>query len=152
LEKAENRGYFFSDRTLWSHPGAGLCTEPDGLFVSYETMKSGRIKLVEGTTEGYVELEGTPDMVLEIVSPTTVRKDTVVLRDLYWRAGVPEYWLVDVRRPPLRFDILRHAAEGYIAVEPQDGWLQSAVFGKAFQLTQQTDPMGHPQYTLAVRP
>jgi hypothetical protein len=27
------------------------------------------------------------------VSPSSVQKDTVVLRELYWKAGIPEYWL-----------------------------------------------------------
>jgi Uma2 family endonuclease len=75
-----------------------------------------------------------------------------VLRDLYWRAGVPEYWLVDARKLPLRFDILRHTADGYVATEGQDSWLHSVVFGRSFQLTQGTDPLGHPQFNLAVRP
>lgn len=152
LVEAAHSGYFFSDRTLLSHPAADLSTEPDGLFFFYPTLQSGRIRLVEGAEEGYVELEGTPDMTLEIMSPTTVRKDSVVLRDLYWRAGVPEYWLVDARKLPLRFDIFRHTADGYAAIEPEDGWLKSAVFGRSFRLSQQTDPLGHPQFTVAVQP
>ena len=36
-------------------------------------------------------------MVLEVVSKTSVRKDTVVLPQLYWKSKIPEYWLVDGR-------------------------------------------------------
>jgi len=152
LVRSVNLGYFFSDRTSLSNPSADLFTEPDGLFVSWEALRSGRIRLVEGAEEGFVELEGTPDMVLEIISPTSVRKDTVVMRELYWHAGIAEFWLVDARGQAPRFEILRHTPEGYVATEAVDGFLPSAVFGKAFQLTQQTDPLGHPHFTLSVRP
>lgn len=32
------------------------------------------------------------------------------------------------------------------------GWLRSNVFDRSFQLTQTTDPLGHPLYVLNVRP
>jgi len=38
-----------------------------------------------------------------------------------------------------------------VKVRTQGGWAKSAVFGKSFRLTEQTDPLGHPDYTLAVR-
>jgi Uma2 family endonuclease len=107
--------------------------------------------LVEGAKGGYVELEGIPDMVLEVMSDSSVHKDTEQLRELYWQAGIREYWLVDARKEPLTFEILRHTAKGYIATRKQAGWLKSAVFGKSFQLTQRTDDLGYPEYRLAVR-
>jgi Uma2 family endonuclease len=90
-------------------------------------------------------------MVLEVVSKSSVRKDTVELLDSYWRAGIPEYWLVDARTPAPRFDIFRHTSEKYVAVAAQDGWLASTVFGRMFQLNQQTDRLGHPLYALSAR-
>lgn len=151
LVRTEKLGYFYSDRTLLSNPLADLSTEPDGLFFFWETLRSGRIRMVPAKQQGYVELEGTPDIVLEMVGPTSVRKDTEVLRDLYWRAGIPEYWLVDALGELLRFDILRYTARGYVASRRQNGWVRSGVFGKSFQLTEDTDPLGHPLYTLAIR-
>jgi len=141
-------GYLVSDRMLLSNLAANLSTEPDGLFCFWATVQSGRLRLIEGAKGGYMELEGTPDMVLEIVSRSSVRKDTERLRDLYWRAGIMEYWLVDARGAAPRFDIFRHTKDGYVVTEAQDGWLWSKVFGQGFQLTQQTDPLGHPRYPL----
>lgn len=89
LTKASKLGYFFFDKTLLSHAGAGLSTEPDGLFFAFDALRVGRIRLIEGTTEGYVELEGTPDMTLEVVSKSSVKKDTEVLKEKYAKAGVP---------------------------------------------------------------
>ena len=39
--------------------------------------------------------KGAPDMVIEILSPSTLRHDRLVKLGLYQRAGVREYWIVD---------------------------------------------------------
>src|ERR1022692_1930846 len=41
-------------------------------------------------------VDGRPDLVMEIVSPETVEKDYHWKRKQYARAGVPEYWIVDL--------------------------------------------------------
>ena len=59
--------------------------QPDLLFISRE-----RSHII---TEDNVQ--GAPDLVVEIRSPSTARQDWTVKRDLYERHGVREYWLVD---------------------------------------------------------
>jgi Uma2 family endonuclease len=88
--------------------------------------------------------------VLEVVSKTSVRKDTVLLRELYHKAGIPEYWLVDVREGVMLFEILQWTPEGYVAVPAVDGWIASRVFGKKFQLQKKSDPLGHPQFLVLI--
>ena len=39
--------------------------------------------------------KGAPDLVIEILSPSTSRMDRFIKFDLYQRAGVREYWIVD---------------------------------------------------------
>jgi Uma2 family endonuclease len=39
--------------------------------------------------------KGAPDLVIEIISPSTARKDKVVKLNKYQNAGVREYWIVE---------------------------------------------------------
>ena len=151
LVKALRAGRYIPDGMLITNVPADFSCQPDGSFVSLDSFRSGRVRLVEGKQEGYLELEGTPDMVLEVVSRSSVGKDTKVLHDLYWQAGVPEYWLVDARGERLEFDVFQHGRKGYTATRKQAGWLKSKVFGKSFRLVRQDDPLGHPEYTLEMR-
>jgi Uma2 family endonuclease len=150
LAETEQLGLFLGDGALLSNVDADMAVVPDAVFVSTDGLRD-RVRLLEGKDEGYVELEGSPDMVLEVVSRSSISKDTEALREAYWEAGVREYWLVDARLEPLTFDILRHTARGYRATPKKGGWLASAVFGKSFRLTRQVSALGHPKYTLAVR-
>jgi Uma2 family endonuclease len=149
--KAERLGRFFPDGVLLSNVEAGLTSQPDGAFVARGTLESGRVRPVEGAKEGYVELEGAPDLVLEVVSDSSVEKDTVTLRQLYWQAGIREYWRVDARGERLRFDILRRTGKGYTSRRSRGGWAKSEVFGRSFRLTRQADELGNPEYSLEVQ-
>jgi Uma2 family endonuclease len=44
---------------------------------------------------GAAKVESAPSLAIEIISPSTGRRDRVTKRDIYARYGVPEYWLVD---------------------------------------------------------
>ncbi len=59
--------------------------QPDLLFVSKE-----REDIL--TPEN---IQGAPDLVVEILSPSTAARDRTLKLDLYARHGVHEYWLVD---------------------------------------------------------
>lgn len=39
--------------------------------------------------------KGAPDLIMEILSPSTQRHDKLIKFNLYQRAGVREYWIVD---------------------------------------------------------
>lgn len=58
---------------------------PDLVFVSRE--RQGVISAAG--------LEAAPDLVCEILSPSTRRRDLITKRALYTRIGVREYWLID---------------------------------------------------------
>ena len=44
---------------------------------------------------GEKQVLGAPDLVVEIPSPSTARRDRGIKLDLYARCGVREYWIVD---------------------------------------------------------
>jgi len=43
-------------------------------------------------------IQGTPALVIEILSPSTGSRDRKIKRELYDRTGVREYWMVDPAR------------------------------------------------------
>jgi Uma2 family endonuclease len=67
--------------------GDTLC--PDASVVLHETWASGLPPSAEGV------LRVVPDLVVEVLSPSSARRDRGPKRDVYERNGVPEYWLVD---------------------------------------------------------
>jgi Uma2 family endonuclease len=151
IAKREQNGIYLTDGVLLSNFAADISGNPDGLFVSADTLASDRVRLIEGKEGGFVELQGSPDMVLEIISRSSVQKDTVTLKQAYYEAGVREYWLVDARAEPIVFDIFRLSARGSTRTPRQKGWLKSEVFGRSFRLEVQAGLQGHPSYTLEVK-
>jgi Uma2 family endonuclease len=150
--QAQEAGYYWTEGPRISNEDANISVKPDGVFVSKESVQSKLVSLRESMQdEGYVEIVGSPDMVLEVISNSSVRKDTVVLRKGYWKARIKEYWRVDARSEQLRFDIFRHTAQGFVATRRQKGWLRSQVFGKSFRLTRTLDSLNKPAFTLEVR-
>src|SRR5438128_2182346 len=135
LATSTRPGRYFPDGILFVNEEAGLCCQPDGAFVTLESIRKGRISFRAGRQGGVLEVAGILDMALEVVSTSSVEKDTEILPELYWRAGIQEYWLVDARNERLAFDIFRHGPQGYVANRKQGGWIKSAVFGKSFRLT-----------------
>ncbi len=147
-------GIFLPDGTLITNPEANVSNIPDAALVTWVSLEAGRVRLVpdEKRPDRYREIEGTPDWVLEIVSDSSVRKDTAQLRDAYHRAGIPEYWLIDARGPEISFQILLHKPDGYVAAPQRGGWQRSQVFGRRFRLERRRGRLGFWQYTLQVKP
>lgn len=50
--------------------------------------------------------KGAPDLIIEVVSPSTQRHDHLVKLNLYQRAGVREYWIVDPENRTVRVMLL----------------------------------------------
>ena len=101
--------------------------EPDVFFV-----RQARAGIVEGTG-----ISGPVDVAVEIVSPSSGKRDRVTKFDGYERVGVPEYWLVDPERREASFYRLDgapyEAGGAYRAVPLQDGqFVSEAVPGFRF--------------------
>jgi Uma2 family endonuclease len=156
LVRSAETGHLFTADTLVSCPAADLSVEPDVVYLSDEALDSGRVRLVPKATEEadrYVELEGPPDLVVEIVSDSSVGKDTRRLPAAYWQAGIPEFWLVDVRGERTYFQIHYRGAERYEAATPDaEGFQQSHVFEQRFRLDRKRNRHGRWIFDLKCRP
>lgn len=75
--------------------------DPDLMFIARH-----RLDIIG---EKYVR--AAPDLVVEILSPSTRRRDLGVKRDLYEREGVGEYWVIDPGRETIA--VHRLAEGGY---------------------------------------
>jgi Uma2 family endonuclease len=51
-------------------------------------------------------IEGAPDLVVEILSPSSRKRDKIVKRRVYAKHGVPEYWLIDTDSRTLEQNLL----------------------------------------------
>jgi len=154
INRAFDLGECYPDGTLVSNEEAGLSNNPDLTFVLWETLEAKKVVLVprEGASGQYLELLGSPDLLVEIVSRSSIRKDKVLLREAYHRARVPEYWLIDARSEEIDFKLLWWRRSGYAAVTPRDGWLRSRILRHEFKLERQRHRLNLWRYTLHARP
>jgi Uma2 family endonuclease len=128
---APGLGMIHIDKTRITFPEAHLSAEPDVIVVLWSSLDQGRVREVvsKSSPERSVELEGAADLVVEVISDSSVGKDRTRLPPKYAAAGVPELWLVDVRRG-LRFEVHVLETEGYRLLAPDaDGWLSSPLIG-----------------------
>jgi Uma2 family endonuclease len=146
-------GLLFPDGARIRNKKGKVSNEPDCMFVSWEALESGRVKLVprKKQPERYREVSGAPEWVLEIVSDSSVTKDTQQLRRGYFQAGIEEYWLLDARQDEIDFQMFRRGRRGFTAAPQRDGWQQSKVFGRAFRLERKQHSLGPWVYTLHVK-
>lgn len=149
-----NLGTIYSDRTLLTNDAAELSTEPDGTFASWDAFRSGRLKRVprKDHPDEFIELRGSPDWVLEILSRSSFAKDLKKLRLAYHRAAIPEYWLINALEKRIDFQILTYFPSGYVAAKNRQGWRRSAVFHHDFRLRRQRDELDDRQYVLEFKP
>jgi Uma2 family endonuclease len=79
--------------------------EPDLLFVSTARQDVLTPKHVRGA----------PDLVVEVGSPTTRKRDETIKRRLYERFGVAEYWIIDPELDSI--SVYRRTPAGYVLIE-----------------------------------
>ena len=155
LVQQRDLGEIFPDGAFLVNEAADLGTEPDMMFCSWDCLSEERVKIRawRKETDGDVEVHGTPDMVVEIVSDSSVQKDNVELRQSYFDAGIPEYWLIDARdEGEIQFQLLVRGTDEYVA-QPADakGYLLSPCFGRRFLLTRKAHKISGWSYRLLSR-
>ena len=154
LVRANDLGRVHLHGARLTNEPANISNEPDLMFCSWETLESGRVSVVESSpgSDRYLEVVGIPDCVVEIVSNSSVRKDTRVLKKKYFQAGINEYWLIDARKAAIDFQLLTRGERGYVPVAAdRQGYRKSTVFPLKFKLTRERDRIGHWRYSLLHR-
>jgi Uma2 family endonuclease len=136
-----------------SCPDVNLSVEPDVTVVLHESLRTGRIRMVPTvsmTPDDFIELEGPPDLIAEVVSGTSVIKDTKRLFRAYFDAGVSEYWIADARGDVLSFTIYRRGRNGFVKTPTdREGFQRSRVMGCRFRFDRERGPNGVWIYDLA---
>ena len=90
--------------------------QPDLIFVSNE-----RADIITPAN-----IQGAPDLVVEILSPSTAARDKTFKRSLYARHGITEYWMVDLTEKTITvlrldergFEVVDTYGEGEILTSP----------------------------------
>jgi Uma2 family endonuclease len=143
-------GRLFYDRCFMTNERAQLSTEPDAMFLSHDSRKKQKASFVKSSSSpgGYIELVGSPDWVLEVVSQSSLKKDKEILRRAYYRAGVQEYWIADALGNDVELTMLVRGKRGFVAVRPRGGWCSSPTFGCSFQLSRKKAADGLWDYAL----
>ena len=144
-------GSVYIDRGRVSSPRADLSVEPDVVVVFWESLDDGRVRKVPSKKrpDRFMELEGPADLIVEIVSEGSIRKDLVRLPPLYAAAGVPELWLIDARGEDLRFEIRALGPQGYERIAPDSkGWSFSPRLEIRFRLRRREVRPGRWSYRL----
>lgn len=130
--RQQGLGKFITDGMLYSHLESEFTTVPDGIFVTKASIANGTVQLGKGRRS--TKLTGSPDIVVEVVSRSSAKKDLIELRNLYHQAGIREYWLIDSREDEPELVILEWTKRAYRTAASQAGWGKSKVLGGSFRV------------------
>lgn len=85
-------------------PGIAKPVQPDVLFITSERQLPATMQI----------FEGAPDLIVEVVSPGSVRLDQHIKFGAYERAGVREYWIADPKTHSVAVYILPPGGLEYV--------------------------------------
>jgi Uma2 family endonuclease len=86
-------------------PGAGLVLQPDIVYIRHDRREIVRERI-----------EGSPDLVVEVLSPGTRDYDRTEKSARYAAAGIPEYWLADLENQTIEIRLLDRRPPVSVAV------------------------------------
>ncbi|MFC4767693.1 Uma2 family endonuclease [Effusibacillus consociatus] len=89
---------------------------PVDVILSDTETRQPDILMVHRSRESIIEehaVVGPPDLVIEILSPNSAKRDRVMKKESYARFGVPEYWIVDPANLTVEQYLLVRSGEPY---------------------------------------
>ena len=103
-----------------------VVVQPDILFISKE-----RLNIIEEAA-----IMGSPDLIVEVVSPSSASYDTIEKRGVYEKYGVKEYWLVFPQEKAIEVLTLENSIYREFCKASKTGVIRSKVLnGLAMDLT-----------------
>ena len=119
---------------LWelvrSHGLGQVFLAPTDVVLSPESVVQPDILFVSNERRGIIteaNVSGAPDLVVEILSPSTAERDRELKLTLYARYGVREYWIVDPDDETV--EVMELGSEGAAGVRRYDaGTVESVLF------------------------
>jgi Uma2 family endonuclease len=121
--------------TVWGDAGHGGAAVASGYKVRISERRGVMPDVQfyrEGNTSARTQdaglVEGRPDLVVEIVSPSSQRYDRVTKLRWYAQRGVPEYWLIDPQARTVERLVLRDGSYVITASLAEDEALRPETF------------------------
>lgn len=108
---------YFSDTEVY---------QPDVIFISKKNLK----------IIGEKRIEGAPDIVIEVLSPSSAYYDLRLKKDLYEQSGVMEYWVVDPVQRKIEIFFNKQDSFELITAVKNEGKVSSTVL-KGFTISLQ---------------
>ena len=96
--------------------------QPDIIFIGKD-----RLHLIKENG-----LHGAPDLVIEILSPSTAKYDLGEKKDVYERCSVKEYWIVEPESKSVQGFSLKEKGS-FVEIEKNNGLIHSWLFGAEFR-------------------
>jgi Uma2 family endonuclease len=119
-------GSFVRDRQLGT-----IFNAPIDLILAQTTIAQPDLLFIRAGRESIVTdraVEGPPDLVVEILSPSSNRKDRTIKASLYARLGIPWYWIVDPSERRMEIYELEGDAYRRVSAEAASAIVTSPLF------------------------
>jgi Uma2 family endonuclease len=116
---------------LRSHPVGEIFFSPCDVVLSEINVVQPDLIFVSSERKGILteaNIQGSPDLVVEILSPSTGHRDRGIKQNLYAKYGIREYWIIDPEYKNV--EVLSWTETGYCiqAVVPKECMLKSSLF------------------------
>jgi Uma2 family endonuclease len=121
-------------------PNGTVILSPSDVFFTNETVLQPDIFWVrEGSKDCQIQDDdywhGAPDLVVEVLSPSTAKRDKTTKYEIYQTNGVREYWIADPYNETLEAYTLENKVYRKLGVFGKEDSFASPVLGKAVDMS-----------------
>ena len=144
-QDSSRRLFRILDRFVMANSLGELFYAPIDVVLSVEDTVQPDLVFVARANAGIIQrraIVGVPDLLVELVSPASVRRDRYDKKALYARVGVKEYWIGDPANRALEILTLKHGTYELHCCAEEKGKLTSVLLpGLEFDLSEIQSPV-----------